>query len=98
MAADPGRGLGIISYPMPAGTAYFGAQQGFVPDNNATGQLAVVNLRTGATLSLVGGVQGSGRGGPLMHGALSSLIQLDPGTRTGWTFGWGAQQIQQFSY
>jgi hypothetical protein len=98
MAVDPTQGEALIMYPMAAGTAFFGSQQGFVPDDNATGQLAVVNLKTGETTEIVGGVQGSARGGELMHGGISHLIQLDPATRTGWVIGNGGQQIQQFAY
>ena len=98
MAVDPTRSLAVIMYPAAAGTPYFGSQQGFVPDSNATGQLAVVDLHTGQTLSTIGGIQGTARGGELMHGAISHLVQLDPSTRTGWTYATGDQQIQQFSY
>jgi len=98
MAVDPTRSLAVIMYPEAAGTPYFGSQQGFVPDSNATGQLAVVDLHTGQTLSIISGIQGTARGGELMHGAISHLVQLDPSTRTGWTYATGDQQIQQFSY
>jgi hypothetical protein len=98
MAVDPTRSLAVIMFRLAAGTPYFGSQQGFVPDSNATGQLAVVDLRTGQTLSILGGFQGSARGGALMHGAISQLLQLDPSTHTGWAYANGDQQIQQFSY
>lgn len=39
-----------------------------------------------------------GHGGPLMHGGVMNSLQLDPATRTGWTFGPYDAQIQQFSY
>ena len=98
MAVDPSRSLAVIMYPTAAGTPFFGSQQGFVPDSNATGQLALVDLKTGQTLDVIGGFQGTARGGPLMHGAISHLLQLDPATHTGWAYANGDQQIQQFSY
>jgi hypothetical protein len=98
MTLDPARDLGVIMYPMAEGTPFFGSQQGFVPDDNATGQLTVVDLETAQVLETLSGVQGAARGGYLMHGALSHLIQLDPATRTGWVYANGDQQIQQFSY
>lgn len=98
LAADRTRNLAVIMYAMAEGTPYFGQQQGFVPDSNATGQLALVSLKTGQTLNVLSGFQGATRGGPLMHGALSQLLQLDPSTRTGWAYANGDQQIQQFSY
>ena len=98
MAVDPARGEALVMYPTAAGTPFFGSQQGFVPDNNATGQLAVVDLKTGATTGIVSGVQGTARGGELMHGEISSLVQLDPATHTGWVIGNGGLQIQQVDY
>jgi hypothetical protein len=98
MGADPTRGQAVIMYPSAAGTPYFGSQQGYVPDSNSTGQLAVVNLKTGQTLDVLSGFQGTARGGPLLHGAISHLIQLDPSTHTGWAYATGDQQIQQFDY
>lgn len=98
MTADPARGLGVVMYPTAEGTPFFGSQQGFVPDANATGQLTVIDLRTGQLRGTINGVQGSTRGGYLMHGAMSQLIQLDSATRTGWVYANGDQQIQQFGY
>ena len=98
MAVDPTRSLAVIMYPAAAGTPYFGSQQGYVPDSNATGQLAVVDLHTGTTLSIISGIQGTARGGELMHGAISHLLDLDPATHTGWTYATGDDQIQQFNY
>lgn len=98
MTIDPTRGLGVIMYPMAEGTPFAGSQQGFVPDDNATGQLTVIDLQTGQLRETLSGVQGATRGGYLMHGAMSQLIQLDPATRTGWVYANGDQQIQQFTY
>jgi hypothetical protein len=64
----------------------------YVPDNNATGQLVVVDLATGKVLRTVTGVTLGG------HSAPNDTIQLDPATRTGWTYGAYDEQIQQFSY
>ncbi|BBB01867.1 hypothetical protein RVR_9477 [Actinacidiphila reveromycinica] len=91
LAVDGAHEVAVVSYASPAGTAYFGAGM-YVPDNNATGQLVVVDLTTGKVLRTLTGVTLGG------HAAPDDTIQLDPATRTGWTFGAYDQQIQQFSY
>ncbi|MBM9505772.1 S8 family serine peptidase [Actinacidiphila acididurans] len=91
LAVDGVHKIAVVSYASPVGTAYFGAGM-FVPDNNATGQLAVVDLTTGTVIrTLTGFVIGG-------HGGAQNAIQLDPATRTGWTYGPYDTQIQQFSY
>ncbi|RPE38557.1 subtilase family protein [Streptomyces sp. Ag109_O5-1] len=91
LAVDGTHRIAVVSYTTPAGTAYFGSGM-WVPDNNATGQLAVVDLTTGTVVrTLTGFAIGS-------HGGAENALQLDPRTRTGWTYGPGDQQIQQFSY
>jgi membrane protein DedA with SNARE-associated domain len=83
--------IAVVSYATPAGTAYFGAGM-WIPDNNSTGRLVIVDLTTGAVLrTLAGFTIGS-------HGGADNAIQLDPSTRTGWTYGPDDAQIQQFSY
>ncbi|WP_435174456.1 hypothetical protein [Actinacidiphila sp. bgisy145] len=91
LAVDGTLKIAVVSYASPAGTAYFGAGM-YVPDNNATGQLVVVDLTTGKVLRTVTGVTLGG------HSAPNDTIQLDPATRTGWTYGAYDEQIQQFSY
>ncbi|MFJ9712726.1 hypothetical protein [Streptomyces sp. NPDC101234] len=91
LAVDGTHRIAVVSYPTPAGQAYFGSGM-WVPDNNATGQLAVVDLTTGTVIrTLTGFAIGN-------HGGAENAVQLDPSTRTGWTYGPGDQQIQQFSY
>ncbi|GGJ60364.1 hypothetical protein [Streptomyces brasiliensis] len=91
LAVDGVHGIAVVSYPTPEGQPYFGAGM-WVPDNNATGQLAVVDLGSGAVIrTLTGFVVGG-------HGGAENAVQLDPRTRTGWTYGPNDQQIQQFSY
>ncbi|MCL2552187.1 MAG: S8 family serine peptidase [Actinomycetia bacterium] len=91
LAVDGVHKIAVVSYAAPAGTAYFGAGL-WVPDNNATGQLAVVDLTTGTVLKNLPGFVIGG------HGGAENAVQLDPATRTGWTFGPNDAQIQQFSY
>jgi hypothetical protein len=69
-------------------------------DNNATSELAVVDLTTGKEVSTVKGfnfgwgfLNFSGYDTPA-----EQQIELDPATRTGWTYAWNGQQLQQFSY
>ncbi|MBY8881279.1 S8 family serine peptidase [Actinacidiphila acidipaludis] len=91
LAVDGTHKIAVVSYPTPAGTPYFGAGL-WVPDNNATGQLSVVDLTTGQVLRTLPGFVIGG------HGGAEDAVQLDPATRTGWTFGPDDAQIQQFSY
>ncbi|MEW2621553.1 hypothetical protein [Streptomyces sp. NPDC048106] len=91
LAVDGAHDIAVVSYPTPAGEPYFGAGM-WVPDNNATGRLAVVDLKTGTVIrALSGFVVGD-------HGGAENALQLDPRTRTGWTYDPNDQQIQQFSY
>lgn len=91
LAVDGPHRIAVVSFTTPAGTPYFGAGM-WVPDNNATGQLQVVDLSTGKVLRTLTGFTPGG------HGGAQDAVQLDPRTRTGWTYGAGDRQIQQFSY
>jgi hypothetical protein len=97
-AVDGVHKLAVISYAAPAGTAYFGAQQGLVLDNNATGELLLVDLTSGTVLRTLTGFPAGSHGGPLVHGGEMNAIELDPATRTGWTYAAYDGQIQQFTY
>jgi hypothetical protein len=90
LAVDGPHKVALLSYATPEGTVYFGSGM-YVPDNNSTGRLVVVDLATGTVLRSLPGV-GATAGGP------APALQLDPTTRTGWTFGPYGEQIQQFSY
>jgi hypothetical protein len=50
-----------------------------------------VDLTTGTVVRTLTGLA-------IGHGGAENALQLDPSTRTGWTYGPGDQQIQQFSY
>ncbi|MFF4693167.1 S8 family serine peptidase [Streptomyces sp. NPDC001307] len=90
LAVDGVHRVAVVSFPTPQGTAYFGSGM-WVPDNNATGQLAVVDLATGTIVRTLTGFV-------VAHGGADNALQLDPGTRTGWTYGPDGRQIQQFGY
>ncbi|MFF2522629.1 hypothetical protein [Streptomyces liangshanensis] len=98
LGLDGTNGIAVASFAAPEGTIYFGSQQGVVLDNNATGQLVITDLRSGAPARTLNGVSVTGHGGSLVHGGLMNSVQLDPATRTGWTYGPYDTQIQQFSY
>lgn len=90
LAVDGPHEVAVLSYATPEGTVYFGSGM-YVPDNNSTGRLVVVDLATGTVLRTLPGIAATA------HGPAPAL-QLDPATRTGWTFGPYGEQIQQFSY
>jgi hypothetical protein len=98
MAVDGKNHLAVVEFPAPEGTAYFGSQQGLVLDNNATAQMLVIDLKTGTLVRTMNGFTAGGHGGSLVHGGLMNSVQLDPATRTGFTYGAGDGQIQQFAY
>jgi hypothetical protein len=98
LAVDGVHHLALVSYDSPAGTAYFGSQHGLVLDNNATGQILVVDLTTGTVVRTLTGFAVDGHGGPLVHGGEMNSIQLDPATRTAYTYAAYDAQIQRFTY
>jgi hypothetical protein len=98
LAVDGVHHVAVVAYASPAGTPYFGSQQGQVYDNNATGELLLVDLDSGAVLKTLTGFQVTAHGGTLIHGGLMNSLQLDPTTRTGSTYAAWDGQIQQFSY
>jgi hypothetical protein len=97
LAADPVHHLALVLYALPAGPAKFGAPGGMaVSDSNAMSVIDVVDTTTGAIVKTIGGFSaGSVNGYPFGN---SQGIQLDPATRTGYTFAPGDDQVQQFSY
>lgn len=98
LAVDGQHHLGLVLYNSPAGRVYFGSNGPVVPDNNATSQLVVVDLSTGDIVGTVNGILNSRHGGALSGIGTIGSVQLDPATRTGWTFGPGDAQVKQFSY
>jgi hypothetical protein len=79
--------------------AGFVATENYLIDNNAMSAIGVFNAKSGNQIALFptfnfiaqifggNGLVGNERG-----------IQLDPSTRTGWTYGPGGVQVQQFHY
>jgi hypothetical protein len=98
LAVDGANRVAVAAFAAPEGTSYTGSGTAFVPDNNATGQMLVIDLATGGVLRTLGGFQVGAHGGGLVHGGLMNSVQLDPATRTGWTYGPYDGQIHQFSY
>ncbi|MGW9032915.1 hypothetical protein ACWGQ5_55190, partial [Streptomyces sp. NPDC055722] len=100
LAVDGEHHLALFAFRYPDLTPTGGFQQYGFGDNNATGRIAVVDLKTGKTVSTVTGVEyplfGSYNGRLQAHH--ERAVQLDPATRTGWTYAGDGSQIQQFSY
>lgn len=78
----------------------FLATSDYLVNNNAMSAVGVYDLNTGKLVSLspdfnfiAAGLNGAGWFAWNERG-----IQIDPATRTGWTYGPGDQQVQQFSY
>ncbi|MEU6317981.1 hypothetical protein [Streptomyces sp. NPDC047009] len=100
LAVDGEHQLGLFAFRFPDLKPMGGFQQYGFTDNNATGRIVVVDLKTGQTVGTVTGVEYPQFGS--YNGRLDShherAVQLDPGTRTGWTYAGDGSQIQQFSY
>ena len=99
LAVDSAHHLALVAFQTPPSTPQFGNALGAISDNNATSQLAVVDLATGKTVSTVAGFGfGGGVFGGEYNASTERSIQLDPATRTGWTYAPGGDEVQQFSY
>ncbi|MEU9152375.1 hypothetical protein AB0D59_17930 [Streptomyces sp. NPDC048417] len=100
LAVDGVHHLALFAFRVPDLKPTGGFQQYGFGDNNATGRIAVVDLKTGQTVRTVTGVEyplfGSYNGRLENH--RERVMQLDPATRTGWTYAGDGSQIQQFSY
>ncbi|MGW2957804.1 S8 family serine peptidase [Streptomyces sp. NPDC001220] len=100
LAVDGEHHLALFAFRLPDLKPTGGFQQYGFGDNNATGRIAVVDLKTGRTVRTVTGVEyplfGSYNGRLETH--RERVMQLDPATRTGWTYAGDGSQIQQFSY
>lgn len=100
LAVDGKHQLALFAFQFPDLKPTGGFQQYGFFDNNATGRIAVVDLRTGRTVRTLTGVvypqfgNWTGR----LDNHRERVLQLDPATRTGWTYAGDGGQIQQFSY
>jgi hypothetical protein len=97
-AVDGPNHTALLVFNSPTPRAVFGAVGGLLTDSNSSGQVQEVDTATGAvTKTLIGFNFQSGFGGAYNPSAERS-VQLDPSTRTGWTYAPGGAQITQFSY
>jgi hypothetical protein len=100
LAVDGVHQLALLALRYPDLKPTGGFQQYGFTDNNATSRIAVVDLKTGNTVGTVTGVEYPLFG--FYNGRLPAhserAVQLDPATRTGWTYAGDGGQIQQFSY
>jgi hypothetical protein len=98
LAVDGVHQLALVAFSYPPLTSVFQGA-GTFSNNDATSRLAVVDLKTGATVGTVTGVETrNGYFGGHLDPAIERSIQLDPATRTGWIYSSDGTQIQQFSY
>ncbi|WIX75375.1 S8 family serine peptidase [Amycolatopsis carbonis] len=99
LAVDGVHHLGLVAFRTPPVISQFGKVGGVITDNNATSQLAVIDLATGKQLSVVSGLNfvSSPFGGEY-NSLTERSVQLDPATRTGWVPSYDGRQLQQFRY
>ncbi|MFF2510698.1 hypothetical protein [Streptomyces sp. NPDC058086] len=100
LAVDGEHQLALLAFRYPNLKPTGGFQQYGFTDNNATGRIAVVDPKTGETVGTVTGVEYPlfGNYNGRLNNHHERVIQLDPATRTGWTYAGDGSQIQQFSY
>jgi hypothetical protein len=97
LAVDAVHHLALVAFQTPPVIPLYGASLLF--DNNAMSQLAVVDLTSGKTVSVVSGLNyKAGFFGGEFNKLPQRSIQLDPASRTGWTYSPDGSQIQQFRY
>jgi len=94
MAIDGVHHLALVAYGSPIGLPHFGGN--LIVDNNATSQLAEVDLTSGKVVRDLGGFDFTR--GQLDPRADGRGLQLDPTTRTGWTYSADGRQVQSFRY
>ncbi|HVV18807.1 MAG TPA: S8 family serine peptidase [Pseudonocardiaceae bacterium] len=98
-AVDSVHHLALVAFQTPMGKPQFGSINGVISDNNAMSQIAVVDLTTGKTVSVLGGFDfATGYFLGEYNGNTEQSIQVDPATRTGWTYSPDGTQVQRFSY
>ncbi|ACU73435.1 peptidase S8 and S53 subtilisin kexin sedolisin [Catenulispora acidiphila DSM 44928] len=98
LALDSAHHVALVAYASPQPLSVFGHPGGILTDSNSRGQIDVVDTGTGKVLKTVTAFEFThGFGGPLSSTA-GQNIQIDPKTRTGFTYGPGWSQIEQFSY
>jgi hypothetical protein len=98
LAVDGANHTALVPFSTPTPKAVFGAVGGLLTDSNSTGQMQVMDTTTGTpTETVIGFNFQSGFGGSF-NTSTERSVQLDPATRTGWTYAPEAGQIEQFSY
>jgi hypothetical protein len=95
LGIDPVNQLALTMYEAPPGPAKVGGTP--LTDSNATSEVDVIAVATGAVAKTITGFSETSLNG-FPFSANDRGIQLDPATRTGYTFAPGDDQIQQFSY
>jgi hypothetical protein len=98
MAVDGVHHLALVAFASPAGETRVGSTAGFLFDNNSTSQIEVVDLTDGKVLRTLSGFNFTAGFGGDVTPATQRSIQLDPATRTGWTYGPYGAQIARFTY
>jgi hypothetical protein len=98
LAVDSAHHVALMAYASPQPLSIFGFPGGVLTDSNSRSQIDVVDTDTGKVLKTLSAFDfTNGFGGPLSFTGEPN-IQLDPKTRTGYTYGPGYSQIEAFSY
>ncbi|MFJ1757414.1 S8 family serine peptidase [Kitasatospora sp. NPDC088134] len=98
LAVDSAHHVALVAYPSPLGASVYGVPGNVMTDSNSTSQIDVVDLDSGAVLKTLSAFDFiGGFGGPLAS-TTGANVQLDPATRTGFTYGPYREQITRFTY
>ncbi|GAA1967326.1 peptidase S8 [Catenulispora subtropica] len=97
LAVDEAHQVAVVAYPTPQAKVVFGVPGGVLTDTNSMSQLDVVDLATGKVLKTLAAQNFRYTSQGAFPG-VSPMVQLDPATRSGWTYAPNGTQIQRFTY
>jgi hypothetical protein len=92
LAVDPSHGIALVPFSTPAPAPVFGFPNGIPTDSNATAEIQETDGTVLKGFAFTDGLTGG------YDNETNRGLQLDPATRTGWTFGPGSRQIREFAY
>jgi hypothetical protein len=97
VTVDGANGVALVPFTTPAPKPVFGYPNGILSDSNATAEIQLASLADGTSTLLKGFAYTAAMNGNYDR-ETDRGVQIDPATRTGWTFGPGGRQIRRFSY
>jgi hypothetical protein len=97
LTVDGKNQVALVPFATPTPEPLFGSPNGVLTDSNSTAEIQLASLSGGAGRVLSGFAFTAGIAAGFDN-ETDRGVQIDPATRTGWTFGPGARQIREFAY